>query len=544
MQKTIAVFFEHVLKGELNNNIIEDLAFFFGQIAPSLMLMPKMNSEDKSGINQRVMVNYLIEHCVRTLLDDEFHINSKLTDKFSQNPESFELSDILEVNKAGTQAVFNILALLDFLIQKIVFMSDSTDFEISEFEVEQLQTSIKDLHNKMESSKDFLPSLLSNFLPTAKYSSTGIDFDDDHFKNKFRLTVLKQYQQRSKKKEVKNSLRKYLTESIDMGSFDDDPVFEARETEQLVKTFRKHTPDLFINEKTVTGNYKQTCYHCGEVYETIKPVAGSRRNKVKHNKENKPKLIRPLQEKCKEKDRCMREDSKKLYEQMESQYPKKQFDGPVTHFNPVPEGHELIRVNGDGNCMYSSIAEIYNRHQPSEEANAWNQQRVRDTIDDNLRSIYNFIQNHPHRDSLLNELGVLTGLETEVIPTIIEDRVITQSAAAGFSELEILQQFGDTQLIPLLVPTQRVRFSVITQSHSGLNTGVYDLNHWVALAPNLLAALLANQDFSFPDLSETERLEIAELLESDVNRASERIAIITSVSHSIGHLIHYPNAVR
>ncbi|MCW7556128.1 hypothetical protein NX722_26575 [Endozoicomonas gorgoniicola] len=538
------LFFEHALKGELKKNTIEDLAFFLGQLTPSLKHLSNMDYKDIALINQRIMINYLIEICVRTLLREEFGSGSELVNTITETPESFKLSDIINTNKTGIQVAFNTLALMDFLTQKIVFTENSDSFKVSESEVESLQINIKNLYSKMESSKDFLPSLLDNLLPTAKYSPTGIDFNDDHFKNKFRLAVLEKYQQRSGKKEVKRSLGKYFKETIGSSSTDNDPIFDTKETEALINTFRENTPKRFINEKTVTGTYKQTCYHCGEVYETTDPISGSRRNKQKHHKENNPRLIKPLHNKeCKEKDKCIRTGAKKLYDQMESQYPQKQINGPVNHYNPVPEGYELIRVNGDGNCMYSSIAEIYNRHQPSEEMGAWNQQAVRDTIERNLRSINDAIQNHPRRSNLLQELELLTGLNAEIIPAIIENRVITQSAAEGDSELGVLQQFGDTQLIPLLAPTQSVRFSVITQGLSGLNTGVYDLNLWVTLAPNLLAALLANPHFSFPDLSDTERLEIAELLPSDVNRARRRIASITSARQAIGHLIHYPNAI-
>ena len=538
------LFFEHALKGELNRNTIKDLAYFLGQITPSLKHLSNMDYKEIALVNQRIMTNYLIEICVRTLLFNEFGSGSELVDTITETPESFKLSDIINTNKTGLQVAFNTLALIDFLTQKIVFAEKSDSFKVSESEVELLQTRIKSLYSKMESSKDFLPSLLDDLLPTAKYSPTGIDFNDDHFKNKFRLAVLKKYKQRSRKKKVRTSLKKYFKETIGSSSTDNDPIFDKKETEALINTFREKTPKRFINEKTATGSYKQTCYHCGEVYETTVPISGRRKHKRKHDKGNKPRLFKPFHnKKCKEEYKSIRTGAKKLYDQMESQYPQKQINGPVTHYNPVPEGYELIRVNGDGNCMYSSIAEIYNRQQLSEEMGAWNQQAVRDTIDRNLRSINNAIQNHPRRSNLLRELALLTGLNAETIPAIIENHVITQSAAVGASELEVLQQFGDTQLIPLLAPTQSVRFSVITQGRSGLNTGVYDLNLWVTLAPNLLAALLADPHFSFPDLSDPQRLEIAELLQSDVTGAIRRIEEITSDWQTVGHLIHYPNAI-
>ncbi|WP_257287538.1 hypothetical protein [Endozoicomonas sp. SESOKO2] len=536
------VIFENIIDGNIDENIITDLTFFIGHLAPSLRYVSSMNAPDKAGIIYRIVINYLIEICVRTLLDNEFDASTGIVEKLIDKPGQFTLEDIYAANIKDISVAFNLLQVTDFLFTKIIFNILNTkdlDLTVYDHELESLQINIDSMRKIVDNKKNLFPLFLNHLFPVARLYSDDLDFGSNEFSNKFMLNVLKKYESRTKNKDVKASLHTFL-KITEQNYY----IFSKEKTDKLISLFRKNTPELLINVPSGQGSFRQTCCHCREIYETKTPIRG--KGCKTNKKTGKPKEIRvrPFHKKCMEKDRCIKKQANQLYKEMEKGYPKKQLRGPDYHYNPVPDGFELIRVNGDGNCMYSSIAEIFNRNGRSGQADVWNQQTIRQIMDYNLRQIYSTIQNHPDKKKMMQQLQLLLGIDADMIPAVLDNNVITDSASFAESELAKLQQFGDAQLITLLVPTQGVWFPVITQGDYGPNHEIYDLNRWVNISPNLLTILLQNKNYTFPDLSESQRATLLELL---LNQKFDQAALLVSrltiaPHHASAYLIHYPSS--
>ncbi|WOG29463.1 hypothetical protein [Endozoicomonas sp. 8E] len=538
------VFFENLISGNIDENVIEDLDFFIGQLAPSLRYLPRISYPDKIEVVVRIILNYLIEVCVRSLTSNEFNVSSEIVRKLIEKPEQFSLEDIYASNKKGISVAFNVLQIVDFLFAKTIFdpfYKEASDFTFHQNELESLQFSIKGMRNIIDVEKNPMPLFLSQLLPTAKYYSGSLDFESNDFLNKFTLSILEKLLSRITNDAIKASLQAFLSKTEKKSD-----IFSKEKTDELISLFRKNTPELLINVPSGQGCFRQTCYHCGEVYETENPIRGKGRRTNRNTKKPKEPLLRPFHKACMIEDKRIREQAGQLYKKMEKGYPKTQIYEPYySHHNPVPEGSKLIRINDDGNSMYSSIAEIFNRQGPSEQAGKWTQQTVRQIMDYNLRQIFSIIQGHPDKNKLMQELELLLGIDADVIPAVLDNNVIIDSASFGHSESDILQQFGNAQLIPLLVPTQSVWFPVITQGHDGPYHEIYDLKRWINFAPNLLAMLLQNENFTFPDLSESQRAALLQLLlNQNFDQAKFFVSQILIAFHqSSAYLIHYPGSV-
>ncbi|WP_252179074.1 hypothetical protein [Endozoicomonas sp. 4G] len=396
------------------------------------------------------------------------------------------------------------------------------------------------MRKTIESKTNLVPLFFNHLLPAAKYRSADLNFENKEFINKFTLSVLKKYQERTKNKGVKASLQAFLKSTEQASDF-----FSKEKTDELISLFRNHTPELLINVPNGKGGFIQTCYRCRELYETETPIRGSGRTTNRSTGKPKEPLVKPFHKKCLQKDKLIGKKAQQLYKKMAKGYPKKRILAPDVFYNPVPDGFELIRINGDGNCMYSSIAEIFNRSGQSGQTGIWNQQTVRQMMDYNLRRIYSAILNYPDQEKLMQELGLLSGIDAGLIQAVLDDDVIINSASSGQSELGRLQQFGDAQLMTLLVPTQGVWFPVITQGDYGSYHEIYDLRRWIQLAPNLLAMLLRNEDYRFPDLTEDQRKTLLQLLlEQNFSQAEFFVSQILAAPHdSSAYLIHYPSSV-
>ncbi len=536
------VFFESVIEGNIEKNVITDMSFFIGYLAPNLRVISTMSGPDKAEIIYRIVINYLIEICVRTLLDNEFDASTGIVKQLIDKPEQFRLEDIYAANKKGISVAFNVLQITDFIFTKIVFNPINTgNLELSFYdnEVENLHIIIKSMRKIIDDEKNLIPLFLSHLLPVARHYSSDMDFESSQFLNKFTLSILEKYGSRTKNRDVQVSLQAFLKKTEQNSSF-----FSKEKTDELIFLFRKNTPNLLINFPNRHGQFRQTCYHCGEIYETKNPIRGKGRRTNKTTGEPKETLVRPFHKECMEQDRCIRKQVGQLYNKMKKGYPKKQLVAPVSYYNPVPAGFELIRINGDGNCMYSSIAEIFNRIKRSRQAGAWNQQKVRQIMNYNLRQIYSMIEDHPDHEKLIQELELILGIDSGMIPAILDNNIITDSTSFAESELAKLQQYGSVQLIALLVPTQGVWFPVITQGDYGSNYEIYDLNRWVNFAPNLLAILLQNPNYAFPDLSESQREILLQLLlNQHFDQAVLFASNLTIAPHQASHyLIHYPGS--
>ncbi|WP_448217857.1 hypothetical protein [Endozoicomonas sp. 2B-B] len=540
------VFFEGLISGNIDESVIKDLGFFIGYLAPSLRYVSRMNNPDKVEIIYRIVLNYLIEFCVRTLTSNEFDASSEIVKKLIEKPEQFSLKsleDIHNYNKKDISVAFNVLQIVDFLFGKTLFnpfYKEASDFYFYDNELESLQLNIKNIHKIIDGGKNLIPLFFSQLLPAARYFSGGLDFESNNFLNKFTLSILEKFSSRTTNKDIKASLQLFLKKT---GPKPD--IFSKEKTEELITLFRRNTPNLLVNALNEQGSFEQTCYHCGELYQTEKPIRGKGSRKNKNTGKSKETLVRPFHRACMEKDRRIRQQAGQLFKEMEKSYPKKQLYGPDYHYNPVPDGFELIRINGDGNSMYSSIAEIFNRHAWSEQAAQWNQQTVREIMDYNLREIFSTIQAHPDKHNLMQELELLLGIDAGIIPAILDNNFITDSASFAHPESDRLQQFGAARLIALLVPTQGVWFPVITQGQAGPYHEIYDLRRWVNFAPDLLAMLLQNENYTFPDLSESQRATLLQLLlNQNFDQAKLFVSHILKASYqSSAYLIHYPGSV-
>ncbi|WP_257279766.1 hypothetical protein [Endozoicomonas sp. ISHI1] len=544
IEKENNVFFESVICGNIDENIIKDLGFFIGHLAPSLRYVSSFNAPDKVEVIYRIVLNYLIEVCVRTLTDNEFDASSGIVKKLIERPDQFTLKDIHTSIKSSIAVAFNGLFIADLLFTKILFNpfnNKALDLSFYENELESLQLSIKSMRKIFDGEKNLIPLLLSHLLPAARHYSNNLDFKTNIFSNKFTSKVLQKILNRTTNKDIKASLQSFLKNTEHKSD-----IFSKEKTEKLISLFRKNTPELMVNVPNGQGGFRQTCYHCGEVYETENPIRGKGRRTNRSSKKPKEPLVRPFHKACMIEDKRIREQAGQLYKKMEIGYPKTQIYEPYYfHHIPVPDGYELIRINGDGNSMYSSIAEIFNRHRGSGQTGKWNQQTIRQIIDDNLRQIFFTIQDHPDKHKLMQELELLLGINADVIPAVLDNNVITDSASFAQSELALLQQFGDAQLIALLVPTQGVWFPVITQGHDGPFHEIYDLKRWVNFAPNLLAMLLQNENYTFPDLSESQRATLLQmLLNENFEHAKGFISrILIAFYQASAYLIHYPSSV-
>ncbi len=537
------VFFESLISGNIDENVIKDLGFFIGYLAPSLRHVSRMNNPDKVEVIYRIVLNYLVEFCVRTLTSNEFDASSEIVKKLIEKPEQFSLEDIHNSSKKDISVAFKVLQIADFLFGKTLFnpfYKEASDFYFYENELESLQLNIKSMHKIIDDGKNLIPLFFSHLLPAARYCSGGLDFESNDFLNKFTLSILEKFLSRTTNNDIKVSLQLFLKKT---GQKSD--IFSKEKTEELITLFRKNSPNFFINAQNEQGSFVQTCYHCGELYQTEEPIRGKGSRKNKNTGKSKETLVRPFHRACMEEDRRIRQQAGQLFKEMEKSYPKKQLYGPDYHYNPVPDGFELIRINGDGNSMYSSIAEIFNRHAWSEQAVQWNQQTVREIMDYNLREIFFTIQAHPDKHKLMQELELLLGIDAGIIPAILDNNVITDSASFAHPESDRLQQFGAARLITLLVPTQGVWFPVITQGQAGPYHEIYDLRRWVNFAPDLLAMLLQNENYTFPDFSESQRATLLQLLlNQNFDQAKLFVSHILKASYqSSAYLIHYPGSV-
>ncbi|WP_252179079.1 hypothetical protein [Endozoicomonas sp. 4G] len=536
------VFFESVLNGNIDENVIKDLAFFLGHLTPSLRTVHKMDSQDKTEIIYRIVLNYLTELCVRTLMHDELNTGTGIVKQLIEKPEQFSLEDIYASNTKDIAVAFNVLQISDLLFTKIAFnpfQKETFDLTFYDYELEALQLDIKNMRNIIDGKKNLIPLFLNHLYPAAKYHSADLNFENKEFLDKFTSNVLKKYEDRTKNKKVKASLQAFLKNTEQTSDF-----FSKEKTDELVSSFRKKTPELLINVPNGKGGFRQTCYRCRKLYDTKTPIGGSSRTISRATVQSKEKRIKPLHKGCMKEDKLIRKQARELYKRMEKGYPKKQILKPDYVYNPVPDGFELIRINGDGNCMYSSIAEIFNRNEQSRQEGLWNQQTVRQMMHDNLRQIYSAIQNHSDQEKMMQELGLLSGIDADLIQAVLDNHVIAESASSGQSELGQLQQFGDAQLMTLLVPTQSVWFPVITQGDYGTYHEIYDLRRWVKLAPNLLAMLLNSGNYRFPDLTEHQRTKLLQLLlEQSFDQAELFVSQILRAPHqSSAYLIHYPSS--
>ncbi|WP_448217858.1 hypothetical protein [Endozoicomonas sp. 2B-B] len=544
MAKEKNVFFESLISGNIDENVIKDLDFFIGELAPSLRYLSRINYPDKREVVYRIVLNYLIELCVRTLTANEFDASSEIVRKLIENPDQFSIEDIHASNKKGFSVAFNALQIVDFLFAKTIFdpfYKEASDITFYENELESLQFSIRGMRKIIDAEKNRIQLFFSHILPAAKYSSGDLDFESNDFLNKFTLSILEKFLSRTTNEDIKASLQAFLNKKEQKPD-----IFSKEKTEELISLFRRNTPELLINVPNGQGGFRQTCYHCGEVYETENAIRGKGRSTNRKTKKAKETLVRPFHKACMIEDKRIREQAGQLYKKMEKGYPKTQIYEPYySHHNPVPEGFKLIRINDDGNCMYSSIAEIFDRNGPSEQAGKWNQHRVRQIMDYNLRQIFNIIQGHHDKNKLLQELELLLGIDADVILTLLDNNVITDSASFAHSDSGRLQPFDNVQLIPLLVPTQSIWFPVITQGHDGPYHEIYDLKRWVNFAPNLLAMLLQNKNYTFPDLSESQRATLLQfLLKQNFDQAMFFVSQILIAFHKASaYLIHYPGSV-
>ncbi|WP_252179077.1 hypothetical protein [Endozoicomonas sp. 4G] len=536
-------FFESVINGTIDENVIEDLALFLPHLTPGLSGLSRMDSQNKTGIIYRIILNYLIELCVRTLSYNELDASSGITQQLIEKPEEFSLNDLYAANQQGFSVAFDVLKIVDFLFTKTLFnplYKKPSDLVFNNNEIRALLLDINNMHKSIDAEENLIPLFLNHLLPTARHYSGDLDFESKEFLNNFTLRILENYGNRTKNKKVKASLLAFLKNTEQKSDF-----FSKEKTDKLIASFRENIPELLANVPNGKGGFRQTCYRCDEVYETKSPIRGKGRTTNRATGKPKKTLVRPFHEGCMKEDKDIRKQAGQLFKEMEKGYPKKQFFEPDDFYNPVPTGFELIRINGDGNCMYSSIAEIFNRTGPSGKTGIWNQQTVRQIMDYNLRRIYSAIQNHPDQQKLMQELGLLSGIDADLIQAVLDEHIITDSASTGQSELGRLQQFGDAQLMTLLVPTQGVWFPVITQGDYGSYHEIYDLRRWVQLAPNLLAMLLRNEDYRFPDLTENQRETLLQLLsEQNFDQAEFFISQTLLAPHLYSaYLIHYPSSV-
>ncbi|WP_252179059.1 hypothetical protein [Endozoicomonas sp. 4G] len=540
-------FFESVISGTIDENIIEDLIFFLPRLTPGLTRLSRMDTPNKSGIIYRIILNYLIEICVRTLTYNESDASSGIIKQLIEKPEAFSLKDLYASNKQGIVAAFDVLKIADFLFTKTLFnplykesFNPLHNLSFNNDEIKSLLIDIKNTRKTFDSEENIIPVILNHLLPTAKYYSSDLDFESKEFLNQFILSILKNYGSRTKNKEVKASLLTFLKNTEQKSDF-----FSQEKTDELISSFRKTIPELLVNVPNGKGGFRQTCYRCNKVYETKSPIRGKGRTTNRTTGKPKEKLVKPFHNGCMKEDKHIRKLAGQLFKEMEKGYPKKQFFEPDYSFNPVPDGFELIRVNGDGNCMYSSIAEIFNQSIRTSQVGVWDQKKVRQMMHYNLRQIYSVIQNHPDQQKLMQELGLLSGIDADLISAVVNNYVIIHSASSGQSELGRLQQFGDAQLMTLLVPTQGVWFPVITQGDYGSYHEIYDLRRWVRLAPNLLAMLLQKENYRFPDLTKHQRAMLLQsLLEQNFDQAEFLVSQFLVVPHlSSAYLIHYPSSV-
>ncbi|WP_252179060.1 hypothetical protein [Endozoicomonas sp. 4G] len=536
------VFFESFISGNTDESVIEDLRCFLPHLAPSLKSLSKMDNQNKTGIIYRIVLNYLIELCVRTLTYNELDASSGIIEQLIEKPEAFSLKDIYASNKRGIATAFDVLKIADFLFTKTLFnpfQNEPFDLLFNKNEKEGLLLDIKNMHKAFDDEENPIPLFLDHLLPAAWYYSSDLDFESKAFLNNFTLRILENYGSRTKNKEVKASLLNFLKNTEQKSFF-----FSNEKTDELTSSFRKNIPELLVNVPNGKGGFRQTCYHCRKLYETKTPIGVSDRTKNRTTDKPNERLIRPFHKDCMKEDKHIREQVGQLFKEMEKGYPKKQLFEPDYFFNPVPDGFELIRINGDGNCMYSSIAEIFNRSGQSAPTGIWNQQTVREIIDYNLRQIHSAIQEHPDQQKLMQELGLLLGIDADLIQAVLDQHIITDSAPTAESELGRLQQFGDAQLMALLVPTQGVWFPVITQGDYGSYHEIYDLRRWIQLAPNLLVMLLQDENYRFPDLTEHQRATLLQwLLEQNYDRAECFLSQILAAPHlSSAYLIHYPSS--
>ncbi|WP_422412375.1 MULTISPECIES: hypothetical protein [unclassified Endozoicomonas] len=535
------IFFECVISGNIDEKVIKDLGFFVGHLVPSLRYVSKINGPDKVEVMYRIVINYLIEVCVRSITCNEFDRSSGIVKKITKKPEQFGLEDIYTSNKQGIALAFNVLQIVDFLFTKTLFTpfyKEAFDFVFHQNELENLQIIIKGMRTIIDGKKNPIPLFFSHLLPSARHYPDSFNFENNVFLNKFTLSVLKKTVSRTTNKDIKASLQAFLKKTEQKSD-----IFSKEKTNELISLFRKNTPRILINVPNGQGGFRQTCCHCGEVYETENPIRGKGRHTNRSTKKTKEPLIRPFHKVCMIEDKRIREQAGQLYRKMEKGYPKTQVYEPYySHHNPVPEGFELIRINGDDNCMYSSIAAIFNKYEPSGQ---WNQKTIRQIIDFNLHQIFSMIQNHPDKDILIEELELLLGIDADIIPAVLDDNVITESASFAQSGSSTLQPFASAQLIALLVPTQGVWFPIITQGHDGPYQEFYDLTYWIDSAPNLLTMLLQNENYTFPDLSESQRTTLLQLLlNQKFDRAKRFISQTLAASHQASaYLIHYPGSV-
>ncbi|WP_252179073.1 hypothetical protein [Endozoicomonas sp. 4G] len=103
------VFFENVINGNIDEHVIKDLAFFLGHLTPVLRSVHKMDNPDKIEINYRIVLNYLIEMCVRTLMHNELNASSGIVNQLIEKPEQFSLEDIYASNTKYIFLAFNVL---------------------------------------------------------------------------------------------------------------------------------------------------------------------------------------------------------------------------------------------------------------------------------------------------------------------------------------------------------------------------------------------------------------------------------------------------
>ncbi|WP_252179072.1 hypothetical protein [Endozoicomonas sp. 4G] len=535
--KQYNTFFESVINGTVDEHVIEDLELFLPHLTPGLSHLPRMDSKNKTAIIYRIILNYLIEFCIRTLIYNELDTSSEITQQLIEKPEEFSLKDIYAYDQQGFSVAFDVLKIIDFLFTKTLFNplhnnplhKKPFDLAFDNNEIKGFLLDIDNMHEAVDHEENPIPLFLNLLLPAAKYYFSDLDFETKEFLNSFTLRILQNYGSRTKNKDVKASLLAFLKNTEQKSDF-----FSKEKADKLISAFRENIPEFLVNVPNGKGGFRQTCYHCDGVYETEKAIGGTGGSETR---------VKPFHKGCMKEDKYIREQAGQLFKEMEKGYPKKQFFKPDNAFNPVPDGFELIRINGDGNCMYSSIAEIFNQNSALE--GIWSQQRVRQIMHYTLNQIYSRIQHHPDKKKLMQELELLSGIRADLIQAVLDHYIIINSASTGQSELGRLQQFGDAQLMTLLVPTQGVWFPVITQGDYGSYHEIYDLRRWVKLAPNLLAMLLRNEDYRFPDLTENQRKTLLQLLlEQNFAQAEVFVSQILAAPHdSSAYLIHYPSSV-
>ena len=169
---------------------------------------------------------------------------------------------------------------------------------------------------------------------------------------------------------------------------------------------------------------------------------------------------------------------------------------------PIPlDYYQRFSVMGDGDCFFSSLAIALNNLQGTH-LNAGEMRRKIHII---LRRIISFIHQHPNSPhNLQSELSNLLGLDFDTLEIMVSQNTLRQSpqATTGATNCpaSTVQQYGEINLLLLVQLVENIPTGVLLPGIQELQ--LYNGNLWLAIAPNLLAALVQEGAFNVGHWSE------------------------------------------